>query len=371
MENNKSVDLNKFGLNLDQIILLYNLECFKTENDIKLTKNESKKALKEKWLEEWKKYISIGFSSFTNQNSVSMEWHVDSVFFNKIINNNPNGVWLRLILLEAMLFTPYYALTTEKDKKGNEVPSKKYDSIKIVSSDSGDDYLNFLFKDKSYYNDGYVYRLRKCYKKVMNELNEVIKSGLIAFGVFAAVLVPVILLAGAFAPAIAVALVGSNFAGLSGAALTSACLAYLGGGAIAIGGAGMAGGTLAIVGGGAALGIGLGAGAGAVAGAQSLLGKKATILQSAKLLVAVREIFLNDEHDVVYSNSIYEQYVQNLINLEKNLVELKNKADTASSDEKKALKKEIKETQETIDAMKIAKKSLAKFKSSFEEGLYK
>ena len=45
---------------------------------------------------------------------------------------------------------------------------------------------------------------------------------------------------------IAVALVGSNFAGLSGASLTSACLAYLGGGAIAIEGAGMAGGTIAI-----------------------------------------------------------------------------------------------------------------------------
>lgn len=57
--------------------------------------------------------------------------------------------------------------------------------------------------------------------------------------------------AGAFAPAIAVALVGSNFSGLSGAALTGACLAYLRGGAIAFGGAGMAGGTIAIVGGGA------------------------------------------------------------------------------------------------------------------------
>ena len=59
------------------------------------------------------------------------------------------------------------------------------------------------------------------------------------------------------APSIAVALVGSNFAGLHGAALTSACLAYLGGGAIAVGGLGMAGGTAAIVGGGAVLGLGV------------------------------------------------------------------------------------------------------------------
>lgn len=67
--------------------------------------------------------------------------------------------------------------------------------------------------------------------------------------------------------AIAVALVGSNFAGLSGAALTSAW-------------------------------------------------KKNTILQSAKLMVSVREIFLNDEHDLAYSNTIYEQYVQNIMEIE-------------------------------------------------------
>ncbi len=48
-----------------------------------------------------------------------------------------------------------------------------------------------------------------------------------------------------------------------------------------------------------------------------LMGKKNTILQSAKLLVAVREIFLNDEQDFAYSNSVYEQYVNNIRNIEK------------------------------------------------------
>lgn len=50
-----------------------------------------------------------------------------------------------------------------------------------------------------------------------------------------------------FAGPIAVALVGSHFAGLYGAAPTNACLALLGGGALATGGAGMAGGTAVIV----------------------------------------------------------------------------------------------------------------------------
>ena len=131
------------------------------------------------------------------------------------------------------------------------------------------------------------------------------------------------------------ALVGSNFAGLSGAALTSACLAYLGGGAIAAGGAGMLGGTIAIVGGGAALGIGVGAGVGGAVGSAGLLGKKSTIMQSAKLLTSVREIFLNDEHDVEFSNSVYEQYLQNITEIEKGLVELRLKKDVAKGKEKK------------------------------------
>lgn len=85
----------------------------------------------------------------------------------------------------------------------------------------------------------------------------------------------------------------------------------------------MAGGTIAIVGGGAILGLGVGAGVGGAVGAAGVLGKKNTILQSAKLMVSVREILLNDEHDLAYSNTVYEQYVQNIMEIEKGLVELR------------------------------------------------
>ena len=158
----------------------------------------------------------------------------------------------------------------------------------------------------------------------------------------AVIAIAAIATAGAFAQAIAVALVGSNFAGLSGAALTSACLAYLGGGASAAGGLGMAGGTMAIVGGGAALGLGVGAGVGGAVGAAGLAGKKNTILQSAKLLVSVREIYLNDEHDLAYSNSIYEKYVQSITEIEKGLVELRLKMDVANAKEKNSSRKKSK-----------------------------
>ena len=131
----------------------------------------------------------------------------------------------------------------------------------------------------------------------------------------------------------------------------------------------MRGGTAVIGGGGAALGIGAGLGVGGAVGAAGLIGKQNTILQSAKLLVSVREIFLNDEHDTEYSNTVYEQYVQNIMDIEKGLVELRLKADVSDGKEKKELKRQIKNAEESVEAMKIARKNLLKFKSSFEDGL--
>lgn len=271
-----------------------------------------------------------------------------------------------------MLFEPYYPLGLEKDKKGNDIPSKKYKDLQNIingyKKGNGDDYIDSFFS-RSYYSKGYIKRLRKCYDKILRELNEVLKTVITSLSITAIITIVTIATAGALAPAIAVALVGSNFAGLSGAALTSACLAYLGGGAIAFGGAGMTGGTIAIVGGGAFLGFGVGAGVGGAVGAVGLLGKQNTILQSAKLLVSVREIFLNDEHDTVYSNSIYEKYVQNIMDIEKGIVELRLQADVANGKEKKELQGKIKKAEESVEAMKIARKNLRKFMSSFEEGL--
>ncbi|MEF2877529.1 MAG: hypothetical protein U0N90_03855 [Blautia sp.] len=371
------MDIDKLGLTVEQTEVLYNLEYYKTLNDIKNTKlpinNDRIKQLKQEWLEEWKNYISNGFASFLQIEGAELHWYGnEEELIQKVEENKPHNTWFRLALLEAMLFEPYYPLGLEKDKKGNDIPSRKYKELQNIISgykkSVGDSYLDLLFNG-DYYTKGYINRLRKCYDKVLHELNEVLKTVLTSVTVTAVIVIVAIATAGAFAPAIAVALVGSNFAGLSGAALTSACLAYLGGGAIAIGGLGMAGGTAAIVGGGAILGLGVGAGVGGAVGAVGLMGKQNTIMQSAKLLVSVREIFLNDEHDVEYSNSIYEKYVQNITEIEKGLVELRLKEDVASEKEKKELKDKIKKTQESVEAMKIARKSLLKFKTSFEEGL--
>lgn len=364
-----NMDIGKFGLTLEQTEILYNLEMHKTINDV--DRGGKTADMKRQWLEEWKKYMEIGFPSFVGDDNAVLHWYSVQELHDAVAANSPQLPWFRLVLLETMLFEPYYALSTEINKKGKVIPSTKYKELHLplmgYSQSEGDKFLDEFFTE-SYYQKGYIERLRKCYGKVTRELNEVLKTAIKSISITAGVAIVTIFTAGALAPSIAVALVGSNFAGLSGAALTSACLAYLGGGAIAVGGFGMAGGTMAIVGGGALLGLGVGAGVGGAVGAAGIMGKKDTILQSAKLMVAVREIFLNDEHDVEYSNTVYEQYVKNIAEIEKNLVDVKLKADAADKEEKKRLKEKIKNTEEAVEVMKIAMRSMNKFNSSFALG---
>lgn len=360
----KGLDLDQFGLTIEQIEILYNLEMYKTINDINL--GGKKADLKAQWLNEWKQYMEQGFSSFVGDEKAALHWYTVPKLHEAVLSNDPELPWFRLMLLEVLLFEPYYPLSVDTDQKGNDIPSEKYKGLKQSVSE-GDKFLEGFFTE-SFYKKGYVARLRKCHNKVLRELNEVLKAAIKSISISAGIAIIAIATAGAFAPAIAVALVGSNFAGLSGAALTSACLAYLGGGAIAAGGLGMAGGTMAIVGGGAVLGLGVGAGVGGAIGAADILGKEDTILQSAKLMVSVQEIFLNDEHNLEYSQTVYEQYFQRIVEIEKNLVEPRLKAYIAGKEEKKQLDELIKKGEEVAHAMKLALKNMNKFNSSFAIG---
>lgn len=365
----EDMDLEKFGLTLDQTEILYNLELHKTINDFKCS--NIKTELKKQWIREWKHYMEKGFSSFVGDEKAVLHWYSAKNLHKIIAANTPEKPWFRLVLLEAMLFEPYYTLSTETDKKGKVIPNKKYKELQLplvgYDKSEGDKFLDSFFTE-DFYHKNYIKRLRKCYVEVTRELNEVLKNAIMSISITAGIAIVAIATAGTFAGSIAVALVGSNFAGLSGAALTSACLAYLGGGAIAFGGLGMAGGTMVIVGGGAVLGLGVGAGVGGAVGAVGVLGKKDTILQSAKLMVSVREIFLNDEHDIEYSNTIYEQYVKNIADIEKELVELKLKESVVDKEEKASLKRRIKDTEKSVQAMKLAMKNMKKFNSSFALG---
>lgn len=370
------MEFNKFGLTIEQTEILYNIQANKTWNDIQKTNTligkETIVDLKKKWLNEWKKFIEIGFADFVNNKNAKLHWYNEQELKKKIKQNDPSKVWFRLVMLEAMLFEPYFPLKTEKDSKGKEVISKEYNLLQNpITNMSKSESIACLDKIYFEYNNvnEYVSRLNKSYDKVTKELNEVNKTIIKTISATAISTIVIVATAGVFAPTIATFLVGSQFAGLSGASLTSACLAYLGGGAVAAGGFGMAGGTAVIVGGSALLGAGISAGVSGTLGMMGLMDKKETIRQSAKLIVSTREIFLNDEHDIEYSNTVYEQYVEQIKNIENGLVELKLKADVASKEDKTRLKQEIKNAEESVKAMKVARKCMLKYNSSFEIGM--
>lgn len=370
------METDKLGLTLEQTEVLYNIEYYKTLNDIEnettFIGKDGLKELKSAWLAEWKEYMTQGFSGFIGNEEAELHWYTLEELLARISTMNPEKTWYKMVMLEATLFTPYFTLSVEKDKKGKDAPNKKYKLLSMpmmgIKESAGDKYIEDRFSSL-YCKEGFIKRLRNCYDKVTKEMKEVLKTTIISISIAAVIIVIVVATAGVLAPKIAVVLVGTKFAGLTGTALTNACLAYLGGGAIAAGGAGMTGGTIAIVGGGAILGLGAGAGAGGITAAVKLGGKKATILQSAKLMVSIREIFLNEEKDIEYSDTVYEQYVNNIISLEKDLVEMKVKADTATQEVKKQMKQDIKNIEESIEAMRIAMKSMNKFIGAYKVGM--
>lgn len=77
------MEIDKLGLTVEQTEILYNLEYYKTLNDIQATKQpinkDGIKNLKYEWLEEWKTFITGGFASF---------WELKVLRFIGILNRN-------------------------------------------------------------------------------------------------------------------------------------------------------------------------------------------------------------------------------------------------------------------------------------------
>lgn len=160
--------MNLLGLSIEQTEILYNIEYYKVLNDIEYTNipigKENIKKLKNEWLQEWKKFISDGFESFTQVFGAKIHWYSMEELQERIYTLNPSKTWYRLTLLEAMVFEPYYPLGIEKDKKGNDIPSQKYKDLNNFfngfKKSEGERFLNNYFTGK-YCEQEYVTRLQK------------------------------------------------------------------------------------------------------------------------------------------------------------------------------------------------------------------
>lgn len=268
------------GLNKNETKILYSLELQKVKEDIDHTKKSELQIKKNQWASEWKdsNAKNLGYAKLFEEDERKLFAMIETQ-----LGNTQKKDWLYRIILELALFEPYTVLNIENKDEYKGLKQTKADYIK-----------NELCERQDAINYDDITEMLKTYEKHYNYLDG--KTGKTIAGVAGTLVVSAAAASAAFvfAPAIAVALVGSTFTGLSGAALTSASLALFGGGAIAAGGLGMAGGALVIAGGGALIGL---SAAGLTASAFMLLMSPEYVLRDyAKLLTVCDYVLIKQEN---------------------------------------------------------------------------
>ncbi len=232
--------LDWFTLNPEQTQVMLSLERQSCLYDIEKTKDEKKKALKEKWLASWMENTIQNLRLSKEETRYFLD---DSELFDqfKSVYQKYGKEHSMLILLEAVSFQPYFP-ANEK-----EIPT--YKGIKLEHH-----YMGTVFLQRQHLiQKSEVDNLRSGFGWYYDLLSGKIRNRWI---IGAGTVLLTALTGGLalhFAPAIAIALVGNT--ALHGAALASFSLAAIGGGALAVGGLGMAGGTLIIAGGGGIIGL--------------------------------------------------------------------------------------------------------------------
>lgn len=337
------VDLNCLSLDFEEMRILYSLENQIVSDDISITKNKNDADLKEKWQRKWQEKLITMLSS----DNITLEnFFLNEKEIQKYLGTNSNEMAQYLIVLEAMLFEPYYAIfEDDNDKKLKKLKNKSKYLLENYTQ------LQDLISAKE------IEKIKKVYRKSVSKIAGADKGMIVGAIGTAAVMIASGVLAFSFAPVIAVALVGNGAAGLSGAALISHCLAVLGGGSLAAGGFGMAGGTAIITGGGALLGMVSGTGMSA-ATTVYLLSQEGYVLNECSRLLTYCKVVLKERlHDEKSIIDIYTKLESQIDTIKNSITEFEN---NLQSEDKK-------EQKENKNKIKVAKNSLKYLESCLSE----
>lgn len=337
------VDLNCLSLDFEEMRILYSLENLIVSDDISITKNKEAEDLKRVWQRKWQENLVTMLSS----DNITLEnFFLNEIEIQKYLETNSNEMAQYLIVLEAMLFEPYYAIfEDDNDKKLKKLKNKSKYLLENYTQ------IQNLISAKE------IEKIKKVYRKSVSKIAGADKGMVVGAIGTAAVMIASGVLAFSFAPVIAVALVGNGGAGLSGAALISHCLAVLGGGSLAAGGFGMAGGTAIITGGGALLGMVSGTGMSAATTVYLLSQEGYVLNECSRLLTYCKVVLkerLNDEKSII---DIYTK-------LESQIDTIKNSITEFESNMQSEDKKEQKENKNKI---KVAKNSLKYLENCLSE----
>lgn len=326
-----------FGLNFKQTCLLFSLERQIIVNDItysemqnKVEEANSKKA----WLYNWESKINDYLSSLNNGQSLTLG--VDAIdpksLFIKEKESSKNLTWKYLILLECVLFNPYYPLEMIEDKGVWEALKEKFKN-QALDKDNKIYSLNKISEILEIENT-YVEKFKKSYESSLDSLSGFWQKIAIGVGIGAIATTVIVL---CFINPIAggiLAVIGKT--GLTGIAAFNAAMAALGGGAIAAGGLGVAGGIAVLVGG----SLVLGGGTGAVIGMLTA-NPKIMMTEMAKMQVVMKEIVLGLQKDTVLFQEILNKLYANELELRQEIKRLQ--------EDNEANKEKIKNLQEAVE----------------------
>lgn len=351
--NNQDMDaLAAFGLTSEQTCYLFSLERLLAINDVTGTKNEKQAQTKNDWINHWTDSVGKILSQaghINNQLILNRSSLVESM--KNAVKDSNNLTWYYLVILEAVTFEAYTPLGIKESDKAF-VKLKYMNQIEFIKA---------FVSDIGVGTPETVERYFKMYNRALNKGQGKVQKIAIKLLTVVAVSAIIAATAGVLAGPIAVAMFGTEFAGLYGAALVNACLAFAGGGAIAAGGAGVAGGVFTIVGGGALLGA---AGSSAAVAGFSLMAKSTpefALSQAAKLDVVLREIILNGQKDVKKAQSVLENFKEQIANMQKEIEMLK-----LEQEKDKTIVKNLKKSVGYMERLFV---DANKFTSAFEIGL--
>lgn len=330
-QENQTQDTNInsiFGLTTDQTWLLYCCQYSIIFSQYYVEENVDKKERKRIWMEKWLRTTSDTLSNeFNCADAITLSQSYLSKKCAGIQQSTHSTAWKYLILLESVVFHPFFPLGTEEDDK-KLVKGLKMD--KEQTRKTLENITKILGIDPSY-----IEKFSKSHKNAIKRLSGDRTWKIIAVGAAVAALSALGIVF--FQPQIILLLAPTLAPGLSGAAATSAVLAALGGGSIAAGGLGMAGGVAVLVGGGVLLGGGAGTGAAMAIFKQS---SSYTLSQAAKIEVVLKEIVLGIQNDVKMFQTILLKQQEQIAAMRAELLRL-NEESTKHKNEIKNLKKSI------------------------------
>ena len=320
-----------FGLTAEQTWLLYCCQYTIIFQQYYAENNAEKKERKKLWMEKWVKATNdILINEFRCNNGLTIAKNTLSKRCQEIQQSTPSTAWKYLILLESVVFRPYFALGGEKED------AKLVKRLTVNKDQHGktlEDIAELLGIDKSY-----IGKFSKGHKDALKRLGGDRVWKIIAVSVSSAILLVLAVLT--FQPEIIAILAPILAPGLHGAAATAAVLAALGGGSIAAGGFGMAGGVAVLVGGGALIGGGAGSSVSMILFKES---SAFTLSQAAKMEVVLKEIVLGIQNDVKMFQAILLKQQEQIARMRAELINMKN------DNEKN--KKDIKNMKESIEIL--------------------